>query len=244
MSRGLLFILRLETFQDHVLKALGVLLLIWGPACEAMVYEHAMFSVVWGQKRGFCTCIYIVTEEEHGCWGGTELAPSSPPVFGTTERVQNLWPSQVPASWELPSSRQLGLDHRRELGASGVLYLQSSNLSGCRLQARWRDKGCLFTALCPHQPKPRCWSHEGPRAHVCPVLCVCFCVCSKSVLCSASGTLQSSACATMHLGQGANVWAHVSVLGRITSKCILIPRVCAAAFPEAFRVCGNISVTQ
>lgn len=130
-----------------------------------------------------------------------------------------------PASWEFPSSRQLGLDHRRELGASGVLYLQISNLSGCRLQARWRDGGCHWTALCPHQPKPRCWSHEGLRARVCPGLWVCVCVfkeCALLCIC----TWQSSACATCTWARVPSVWAHVSVSGRITSKCILISRVC------------------
>lgn len=49
-------------------------------------------------------------------------------MFGITERVQNLWPSQLSASWELTSSRQLGWIAHRELEASGVLYLTTSNL--------------------------------------------------------------------------------------------------------------------
>lgn len=56
-------------------------------------------------------------------------------VFENTGSVQSPWPCQASASWELASSKQLGLDHRK-LEASGVLYLKTRNLSGCRLQAR------------------------------------------------------------------------------------------------------------
>lgn len=139
-----------------------------------------------------------------------EWALGSLAVFGITERAQSPWPSQVPASWQLPSSRQLGLDHSRELEASGVLYLKTSNLSGCRLEGRWRDKGSLSSFV---SSAARCWHSklesrgpEGLTCGQCVSVCVsgCMSVCVQShVLCSASGTLQSSACATMHWGQDA-----------------------------------------
>lgn len=46
-----------------------------------------------------------------------ELALGSLLVFGIIERVQSPWPSQVSASWELASSKQLGLDHRQGAGS-------------------------------------------------------------------------------------------------------------------------------
>lgn len=94
-----------------------------------------------GKKKScFCTFIYIMTVFfPRMLRRNEELALGSLLVLGITERVQSLWPSQVSASWELASSKQLGLDCRQ--GAGSLCSASPQDWEPLRMQVTSQVKG-------------------------------------------------------------------------------------------------------
>lgn len=220
MSRGLLFILRLETLRSRAESSGGfdthLEPCLWG---HGVWTSHILCSVEKIKVFGlyfylYHDCIVPMNAEKEqgvGCWFSScvwnHRARGDP-------RYQPHGSLQPAGSW--------GWIADRELEASEVLYLKPSSVSGCRLQGRWRDKGCLLIALCSYQSKPLCRhsrlvsrGHEGSRVVV--PLCVCSQPCSLLCIWQIAELCFCKPCTCARMQ---SVWAHGSVSSRITSKCI------------------------